>query len=221
MIDLNFYMRIFDLKRRLMAGEIKDKEYVWNEFEKCRSKDPVVYNIETTNACNMVCEMCPRTTMMTRRVETMDMDTFVKVIDQLKPFSCGLLGEWEKFVEEKYNIRKDDMSENNFFLHIVSKVLVLHGYGDPLLDKYLPERIKLLTDRKIPTYFSCNPANIRVDKTLEMFENGLSYIKYSIETVDDLLHKKVRGPASDFTGSYNKILKLLDEKKGMVIKPRS
>lgn len=213
MIDLNFYMKIFELKQRLMQGGISNKECVWDEFEKCRSKEPVIYNIETTNACNMVCEMCPRTTMMTRRVETMDLEVFTKVIDQLRPFPETLLKEWDSFVEEKYNTPKDDMSENHFFLYIVSKVLVLHGYGDPLLDKYLPERIKLLTERKIPTYFSCNPANIKVEKTLKMFENGLGYIKYSIETVDDILHKKVRGPTSDFTGSYKKILKLLDEKK--------
>ncbi len=213
MIDLNFYMKIYDLKQGLMKNEIKDKEYVWNELEKCRSKEPVIYNIETTNACNMVCEMCPRTTMMTRRVKTMDMGIFARVIDQLRPFPAALLKEWSRFVEEKYNVPEDAMSENHFFLHIVSKVLVLHGYGDPLLDIHLPERIKLLTEREIPTYFSCNPANINIEKTLKMFENGLGYIKYSIEAVDDILHKKVRGPASNFTESYKKILKLLDEKK--------
>lgn len=213
MIDLNFYMEIFDLKQRLMKREIKDREYVWNEFEKYRGREPIVYNIETTNACNMACEMCPRTTMMTRRVETMDMEIFTKVIDQLKAFPETLLNKWEEFVEKKYGIAKNDMSENNFFIHVVSKVLVLHGYGDPLLDKHLPERIRLLSERKIPTYFSCNPANIDLEKTLEMFKNGLGYIKYSIESVDDSLHKRLRGPASDFTGSYNKILKLLSEKK--------
>lgn len=213
MIDLNFYIKIFDFKQRLMKGEIHDKEYVWNEFEKCRSKEPVLYNVETTNACNMACEMCPRTTMMTRKIETMDMGNFKKFIIQLKPFPETLLNEWDMFVEERYGIPKNDMSENHFFLYIVSKVLVLHGYGDPLLDRYLPERIRLLSDLKIPTYFSCNPANIDIERTLEMFRNGLGYIKYSIESVDDSMHKKVRGPASEFTGSYKKILKLLDEKR--------
>jgi radical SAM protein with 4Fe4S-binding SPASM domain len=46
-----------------------------------------------------------------------------------------------------------------------------------------------------------------------MFENGLGYIKYSIETVDDNLHKKIRGKASDFTSSYNKIVELLKIKE--------
>jgi MoaA/NifB/PqqE/SkfB family radical SAM enzyme len=63
------------------------------------------------------------------------------------------------------------------------------------------------------TYFSCNPANINIEKNLEMFDSGLDYIKYSIETVDDALHKKIRGKASNFSGSYKKLVKLLEEKE--------
>jgi radical SAM protein with 4Fe4S-binding SPASM domain len=46
-----------------------------------------------------------------------------------------------------------------------------------------------------------------------MFENGLDYIKYSIESVDDESHKQIRGEASNFTESYKKIVKLLEIKK--------
>ena len=46
-----------------------------------------------------------------------------------------------------------------------------------------------------------------------MFENGLDYIKYSIESIDDAQHKEIRGKASNFTKSYNKILQLLELKK--------
>jgi radical SAM protein with 4Fe4S-binding SPASM domain len=37
-------------------------------------------------------------------------------------------------------------------------------------------------------------------------------VKYSIESVDDLRHKQVRGEASNFSESYRNILKLLDLK---------
>ena len=40
-------------------------------LEGVRNRKPVIYNIETTKACNMRCAMCPRTTMMTRPVATM------------------------------------------------------------------------------------------------------------------------------------------------------
>ena len=213
MLDIQFYMKAFELKRMLMNGKSQSGDYVIEKFESFRSKYPIVYNIETTNACNMRCEMCPRTTMMTRPIENLDMETYKKVIDQLKPFAPDEWKEWERFVEENYHISKQDMSENHFFLHIIPKVLVLHGYGDPLLDKDMPERIRLLAEKKIPSYFSCNPANINLNKTIEMCENGLGFIKYSIESVDDIRHKEIRGSASNFTDSYRNILTLLEIKE--------
>lgn len=212
MFDIDFYMKVFELKNQLMSRKINDKGYVLKKIEEYRSRKPVIYNIETTNACNMRCEMCPRTTMMTRPIENLDMGTFKKIIDQIEPFTNDLWTSWELFVEKNYGIVKNGMNENHFFLYIIPKVLVLHGYGDPLLDKDLPERIKLLTERNIPSYFSCNPANINIEKTVEIFENGLDYIKFSIESVDDIRHKKVRGNASDFIDSYKKIFHLLDLK---------
>jgi wyosine [tRNA(Phe)-imidazoG37] synthetase (radical SAM superfamily) len=196
-----------------MQGELFDKAYLFNEFEKYRSEAPVIYNIETTNACNMRCQMCPRTTMMTRKIETLSMETFDRITEQIRPYTEDEWVCWQNFVEENYHISRNGMSENHFFLHIIPQVLVLHGYGDPLLDKHMPERVRKLTERGFASYFSCNPANIDIEKNVEMFESGLGYIKYSIESVDNFLHKKIRGNASDFTQSYNKILQLLELKR--------
>lgn len=213
MIDIGFFMRMHDLKKRIMQGGSFDKQFILDEFEKNRSRKPVVYNIETTNACNMKCGMCPRTTMMTRSIEALRQETFEKVVDQLSPFSAAEWEEWKTFVTANYGIAHDEMSENHFFMYIIPKVIQLHGYGDPLLDRQMAQRLKLLNERGFETYFSCNPANIDVAKNIEMFGNGLNYIKYSIETVDDFLHKQIRGKASDFSEGYSKILILLQEKK--------
>jgi radical SAM protein with 4Fe4S-binding SPASM domain len=213
MFDIKFYQKASDIKERLAAGEKPGKEYLFEELERCRSKDPVVFNIETTNACNMKCVMCPRTTMMTRPIETMDMETFKKVAGQIKPFTEREWREWEDFCESYYGVPKDGMSENHYFLYVIPKVIVLHGYGDPLLDARMPERINILTGLGIPSYFSCNPANINIDKTAKMFEKGLCYVKFSLETIDDSVHKKIRGDASNFTESYNRILELIKIKK--------
>ena len=213
MIDINFFMKVHELKRKIIKGDSFDKALVFDAFEKQRSRKPVVYNIETTNACNMRCEMCPRTTMMTRKIETMDQEIFEQVVAQITPFSEEEWKTWESFVEEKYKIAPHEMSENHFFLYIIPKVIQLHGYGDPLLDKRMADRVKLLSEKGFTTYFSCNPANIDINRNLEMFENGLDYIKYSIETVDDTLHKKIRGKASNFSESYKRLLNLLEEKK--------
>jgi len=213
MIDINFFMQVHELKRRIIKGDSLDKVLIFDEFEKQRSQNPVVYNIETTNACNMRCEMCPRTTMMTRRIETLDQETFERVVDQIVPFSAQEWEVWESFISKNYKIDPNEMSENHFFLYVIPKIIQLHGYGAPLLDKRMADRVRFLNEKGFMTYFSCNPANIDIRKNLEIFESGLDYIKYSLETVDDALHKKIRGKASNFSESFKKISKLLDEKE--------
>jgi radical SAM protein with 4Fe4S-binding SPASM domain len=213
MYDIGFYMRVNELKRTLENGEKVDKDLLFDQLEQIRSKKPVVYNIETTNACNMTCQMCPRTTSMTRSISTMKQDLFTTIANQLEPHSPELWAEWERFCEKEYGIPSNGMGENHFFLYIIPKIIQLHGYGDPLLDKNLGKDIALLTEKGIGSYFSCNPANINIERTEEMFRNGLNYLKYSIESVDDTTHKIIRGDQSNFTESYKKIQELLKIKE--------
>jgi radical SAM protein with 4Fe4S-binding SPASM domain len=213
MFDINFYRKIDPIRARLDSGEKIDKKRLIEIFEDLRSKKPVIYNIETTNACNMRCEMCPRTTMMNRKIETMKPDLFKKIVDQIEPHLSDDWKAWEEFVQDRYGILPDAMSENHFFLYIIPKVIQLHGYGDPLLDKNMAEYVKILKEKGFQSYFSCNPSNIDMKRTISMFDNRLDYIKYSIETIDDVLHKKIRGQASNFTESYKKILELLELKE--------
>jgi MoaA/NifB/PqqE/SkfB family radical SAM enzyme len=213
MFDIHFYMQAREIQKRINAGEKFSQDELFIQFETFRSKTPIVYNIETTNACNMRCEMCPRTTMMTRSVKTLKKETFERIIDQLKPFSAQEWKTWAQFCESEYGISGTDMSENHFFLYIIPKVIQLHGYGDPLLDKNMADYVRLLHERGFSSYFSCNPANIEMNATRRMFENNLDYIKYSLESVSDITHKKIRGTASNFSDSYKKILELLAIKK--------
>lgn len=213
MFDIEFYMKSYTFLKDVQNGNIRDRQEAFLFLESLRSRAPIVYNIETTNACNMKCQMCPRTTMMTRTVKTMPVDLFSRIIDQLKPHREETWAQWVRFAQKTYGINPKDKSENHFFLYIIPKVIQLHGYGDPLLDKNMGTYVKMLADKGFYSYFSCNPANIDMEKTIEMFESGLNYIKYSIESVDDERHKAIRGNASNFTESYEKILKLLDMKK--------
>ena len=212
MFDIDFYQKIFDLKYRIMSGEKFSREFLLEKFEEYRNPTPVVYNIETTNACNMRCEMCPRTTMMTRPIETLEPALFERVIKQLRPWTDEEWSKWESFVSEKYKIEKDEMHENHYFLYVIPKVIVLHGYGDPLLDRNIPDYVGMMSEMGLPSYFSCNPANIDLKMTKHTFENGLGYVKYSMESADDIRHKEVRGQKSNFTESYHRIVELLDYK---------
>ena len=218
MIDINFYMKIANIKQKLMVGERPDSVHVLDAFESALSQKPVIYNFESTNACNMVCGFCPRTNLMTREIESMPPELFNLVADQIEAHSEADWKRWEDFATKRYKIGPDEMSENHFFLYIIPRVIVLHGYGEPLLDRNLPGYVKYLSAKGIPTYFSCNPANIDVDKTIEFFECGLDYIKYSIDSVDDSTHKEIRGNASNFTKAYEKILKILEIKKRRKLK---
>jgi radical SAM protein with 4Fe4S-binding SPASM domain len=209
MFDINFYMNTYPIRKELDRGKELNKKEIFELFEKYRDKNPIIYNIETTNACNMRCKMCPRTTMMTRNIETIAKDVFINIVDQIKPHHEEDWLKWEKFVFDTYGIPKDEMSENNFFLYIIPKVIQLHGYGDPLLDKHLHEYVKLLTEKGFDSYFSCNPANINLQQTALMLENGLSFIKYSIESVEDEEFKSIRGNASNFTESFETIKEVI------------
>ena len=125
MIDVRFYMKVHELKQRIANGEHFDKEFILDQFESCRSKEPVIFNIETTNACNMRCKMCPRTTMMTRKIETLDMEAFERIVAQVKPHSEQQWAAWQSFAEEKYGVDRNGMGENHFFLHILIVRMIL------------------------------------------------------------------------------------------------
>jgi wyosine [tRNA(Phe)-imidazoG37] synthetase (radical SAM superfamily) len=216
MIDVGFYMRINEFKRSLNGSAKHDPEVAYSFLENNRSRQPVVFNIETTNACNMVCGFCPRTTQMTRQIKTMAVETFREIANQLQPHPADLWERWEAFAADNYRVPRGEQSENNFFLYILPRVLVLHGYGDPLLDPHMPDCVAALTTQNIPSYFSCNPSNINIERTLRTFDNGLTYIKYSLDAIEDNEHKQIRGKASNYTDGYRKIMELigLKEQKG-------
>lgn len=220
MYDINFYMKSYALLSELQKGT---SEYSQDEcldlLESYRSKEPIVYNIETTNACNMRCRMCPRTTRMDRKITFLEQGVYESIVSQLRPHTDELWKEWEKFCEDTYGIgANDDPSENHFFLHIIPLVIQLHGYGDPLLDDNLSYVVTKLKENNLKSYFSCNPANIDIDKTVEMMECGLDYLKYSFESTDDEAFKQVRGNAANFTEAYNKTLEVIKKKNELGLK---
>jgi len=216
MIDIRFYQEFYPYKQQLMDGLKLSEVELSSILEACRQPDPVIYNIETTNLCNMRCQMCPRTTMMTRKNEELPMDIYKKVVGQIRPWTEDEWNTWQDFVELNYGIDRDEMNENHFFLYIIPQVIQLHGYGSPLLDKNIVGRVEELSAKGIPSYFSCNPSNIGVcgiERDVEIFKAGLDYCKYSIESVDDSMHQEIRGKASDFSQAYNNILEIMNLKE--------
>ena len=94
--------------------------------------------------------------------------------------------------------------ENGFYFSVVSRCLILHGFGEPFLDKYLIKRLESCKKRNIPTYFSCTPATMTVEKAVKAIEAGLTVLKFSLDAMDDEKIKSIRGFCdANFSSEYN------------------
>ena len=125
----------------------------WNL--KIRSTKPYIYNIETTNYCNMKCDMCPRTMYMTRKNIWIDNDMFKGLIKKVKVHDQNNIEEFWNWLNKTTQYNNNEVSENGFYFSIVSRHLVLHGFGEPFLDKNLIERIQFVLKVEFQPYFSC------------------------------------------------------------------
>lgn len=211
MFDINFYMQFDNVMEKLNNNSLNKNINLFEELEHIRSKKPIIYNIETTNRCNMQCKMCPRTTMMTRRLEDLSPYVFDMILEQLQPHSAEDWLKWCNYCESKYKIKIDSMpSENHFFLYVISKTLQLHGFGEPVLDKNLTYYVNRIKSKGLESYFSTNPININLNHTFELLDNGADYIKYCFDSVDT---EKVRGNNEDFEHGYKKVIEVLEYKK--------
>ncbi|MBI4982289.1 MAG: SPASM domain-containing protein [Candidatus Omnitrophica bacterium] len=210
MIDIKFFQDVFNIKQEILADKNNlSYDELFFKFESLRNRKPFVFNIETTNVCNMDCVMCPRPKLMRRKIQHMDMGLFEKVVKQIKPHSDAELRSFWDFVVEKYGVLANHRNENAFYFYTVVKSLTLHGFGEPLLDPYMDKRISLCSELGIPTYFSCVPANISVEKVWDIIKAGLGTIKFSIDSLTDSGQKKVRGKNNNFIESYDKICELI------------
>lgn len=210
MFDINFLMRVHELKREIVSGRVTNPVVIAGLLESFRDCRPWVFNIETTNACNMTCRMCPRTELMTRGVETMKMDLFLRVIDQMIPHSAADLFRFAAFVADQYGIRAGEQSENAFYFDVSARCVTLHGYGEPPLDKLLPERIRACAQRGLPTYFSCVPSNIEHQFFTEAMSAGATVIKFAIDALDDDGMRRIRGRHASYATGMEKIAALLE-----------
>mgnify|MGYP000476915054 CR=1 FL=1 len=216
MYDIKFFQNTKLLKKDIVQKKYTndDVEYIYAELEKLRNKHEVyVFNVETSNHCNMKCIMCPRTTNMTRKVQTIDDDGFENIIKQTQPHTNEDLDKFLTFIDEEYGINELSRNENAFYFYVSSQCLTLHGYGEPLIDPNIVKRVQLCTQHNIPTYFSCVPANINVEKITNLMKNGLNVIKFSIDSLDDMEAKEIRGNKNNFTDAYRKIQEILQLKK--------
>ena len=155
MYDINFFKKSNNLKKKITNGLIKnvDTEDISIELESLRKRSPHIYNIETTNYCNMKCVMCPRTMFMTRKNIWIDDKLFESLISGIKIHDQKNLEDFWNWLEKDYKQTAKEVSENGFYFSIISRHLVLHGFGEPFLDRNLIQRIELCSKKKFQLIF--------------------------------------------------------------------
>lgn len=210
MYDISFVRKSLDLRNKILSGNAPPN--VLEKFEELRSTTPFIFQIETTNACNMTCVMCPRTTLMDRPIDHMQMENFKSVVDEIIGFTDEELTLWDNYVE-KHGLQtslESAKDEDYFYYFICAQSIALHGFGDPLLDKDLDERIKYCTDNGKLTYFSTNPVNISLKVMDRLGKAGLSFLKFHLDGVDNESQLKYRGRVDKtYEESQQKVLETL------------
>ena len=98
----------------------------------------------------MTCVMCPRTIFMKRKNIWIEDKIFENVISNIETHSNNKLEVFWSWLEKNTPYKHKEVSENGFYFSIVSKCLILHGYGEPFLDKFLIKRLKLCKEKNIP-----------------------------------------------------------------------
>ena len=215
MIDINFFKKSYDLKKKIVSNSLSKSNVddITAELEYIRDKNPFIYNIETTNYCNMKCVMCPRTMFMTRKNIWIDDELFERTTDKVKLHTDQNLNEFWNWVENEYKQPVEEVSENGFYFSIISRHLVLHGFGEPFLDKKLIQRLEICKRKKIPTYFSCTPATMTVEKAKKAMDAGLGVLKFSLDAMEEKKIQSIRGKRANFKDSIDKIMQLIEYKK--------
>ena len=215
MFDINFYKKSYPIKKNITQGKLSLNEFetIEKEFEALRNKTPAIFNIETTNYCNMKCVFCARTIYMQRKNIWINDDLFEKMLDKIQVYKDDNLNNFWSWLEKDAKFDPKEVSENGFYFSVVSRCLILHGYGEPFLDRYLIKRLEACKKRNIPVYFSCTPATMTVEKVVKAMEAGLTVLKFSLDAMDDDNIKSIRGRKANYDESIKKILKLLEIKK--------
>lgn len=215
MYNINFFKNSYSLKKKIVSRLLTESNVkeIEAELEELRDKQPHIFNIETTNYCNMTCVMCPRTIYMERKNIWINDKIFEDVLNKIKPYDKKDLDSFWSWLEKEYQFSPNEVSENGFYFSVVSRCLILHGYGEPFLDKHLLKRIKACTDRNIPTYFSCTPATMTIEKAEKAMHEGLTVLKFSLDAMNDEDIKKIRGKKANYDDAIAKILKLIEIKE--------
>ena len=155
------------------------KQWYENPVKHKLNNLPLHLDIEATSACNMLCTMCSRTEMIND-------GTFWKV---------------EHFNMEKYKKIVDLGAKNGL------KSIKFQFWGEPLLNKRLPEMIKYAKDAGIVDLMCNTNASLLDDKrSRELIKSGLTKLFFSFDSPYRDKYNEIRILSNGKKGEYDKVL---------------
>lgn len=90
--------------------------------------------------------------------------------------------------------------DNKHFKHLVdqavtmgAETITLFGYGEPLLDLYIAEKIEYCTKHGLKTFITTNAGMLTEEKSYSLLDSGLRHIRFSCHGIGDNYEKVHRG----------------------------
>jgi len=164
-VNTPFYDKIYLKRIKKMAKRIK----------------PHILQIETTNACNARCLMCPHS-IMSRKVETMSLADFKKILDNV--------------IKNYHSIKR----------------LTTNGFGEPLTDKGIMDKIKYVNQKypKLEVDLYSNAGLLTPKISDQLLKRKLGRVTFSINGTKEN-YKEVMG--LDYEVTQNNVLYFLKQRK--------
>jgi len=135
------------------------------------------FYIEITNVCNLSCSFCPKTL---RSPEFMNIETFVKILDQIKPHTDYIYFhvKGEPLLHPKLDEFLDLSYEKGFKVNITTNGTLINKVRDKIILKPALRQINFSLHS-----FDGNEGGSNKD---EYVNNIISFVKQSIATTDTL-----------------------------------
>lgn len=134
-----------------------------NLYEVVPLSTPFIVCVEPTSFCNLKCEFCPNTKVDNKLKQMMPMETFEKIVHDLKAFPAP------------------------------TKVFKFCGNGESFLNKNMPEMIKMVHNNKIAERIEIisNGTLLTPEINRKIVAAGLNTLKISIEALDEEGYEKI------------------------------
>lgn len=198
-MDLDFLKKVDKTKIVTLSSE---EQFVY--LESIRSKKPFVEQIETTNACDCTCVMCPRGVgLMDRKVGPMSMELYSKIIDEVNEFFPT--GYTPEIVEHSQPV--EEMVSSDYEITGIR----LHHFGEPLLDPELCERVVYSRQNsEVEVHFSVNPTKLKPKVSERLIKSGIKRLLIALDGTNNEEYQQIRGKTVNYERAVSNILELIN-----------